>query len=304
MQLPYPPSYSNSSFTPNQADAKSPTSSSSLPSYNANPPLAAVETNASGSFPLQSAPSPPSGTFPDISMDSLASSVFKQQQQQQQQPMPLPSAPSPTTEDLAVSLSSLNASGSVTNSVVVTESKHNEPNGDDDEEEIKQEEQKEPEEGIGSNAKPEEELAASSSSTGAFSAVFDNVEAVSQADDASVAGGDLEGEGGGGRAHEGDEKIKHEEVAVEEKTEVNATANVLVQQPNTKKKKSRNDYMFANQNNHHKLIKQPGDLDGQAFQVDTLANCSVFLLDHTAQVQVDNCVDSSLFIGQSCKSYI
>lgn len=45
------------------------------------------------------------------------------------------------------------------------------------------------------------------------------------------------------------------------------------------------------------LIKKPGDINGIDFMIKDLKNCTVFLLDHTAQIQMDRCENCTFFIG-------
>lgn len=45
------------------------------------------------------------------------------------------------------------------------------------------------------------------------------------------------------------------------------------------------------------LIKKPGDIDGLQFMIKDLENCSVFLMDHTAQITVDRCKNTKFYIG-------
>lgn len=51
----------------------------------------------------------------------------------------------------------------------------------------------------------------------------------------------------------------------------------------TKKKLNRADYMFSNKTGEE-LIKKPGDVNGLDFAIRDLKDCTVYLLDHTAQV--------------------
>jgi protein XRP2 len=45
------------------------------------------------------------------------------------------------------------------------------------------------------------------------------------------------------------------------------------------------------------LVKKPGDVSGMDFAIKDLENCSVFLLDHFAQVTVDRCNNCKFYIG-------
>ena len=44
-------------------------------------------------------------------------------------------------------------------------------------------------------------------------------------------------------------------------------------------------------------IKMPGDINGIDFQIKDLENCTVILLDHTAQIQVDRCKNTKFYFG-------
>jgi len=45
------------------------------------------------------------------------------------------------------------------------------------------------------------------------------------------------------------------------------------------------------------LVKKPGSLNGYDFIIELLTDCDVFILDHTEQVQIDNCTNCRIFIG-------
>jgi protein XRP2 len=45
------------------------------------------------------------------------------------------------------------------------------------------------------------------------------------------------------------------------------------------------------------LIKMPGDINGEMFMIKDLENCTVVLLDHTAQITVDRCNNTKFYIG-------
>ena len=52
-----------------------------------------------------------------------------------------------------------------------------------------------------------------------------------------------------------------------------------------KKKINKADYEFK-QRDGEELMKKPGDIDGLAFRMMDLKNCTVYLLDHIAQVRI------------------
>jgi len=53
--------------------------------------------------------------------------------------------------------------------------------------------------------------------------------------------------------------------------------------PPTKPKLDRKNFMFVGLSDQE-LIKKPGEINGQAFKLENLTNCTVYLLDHFAQV--------------------
>ncbi|ETV95431.1 hypothetical protein H310_11301 [Aphanomyces invadans] len=61
------------------------------------------------------------------------------------------------------------------------------------------------------------------------------------------------------------------------------------------------NYTFKNKKDET-LIKAPGQIQGQPFDVADLENCQVYLLDHSDQVQVDNLVNCRVYIGPSSES--
>ena len=63
-----------------------------------------------------------------------------------------------------------------------------------------------------------------------------------------------------------------------------------------KKKLNKEDFMFR-QKKGELLVKRPGDINGIDFMIKDLEDCTVVLLDHTAQIQVDRCKGCRLFIG-------
>ena len=63
-----------------------------------------------------------------------------------------------------------------------------------------------------------------------------------------------------------------------------------------KKKLNKADFMFKQQSDQL-LVKMPGDINGIDFMIKDLDNCTVVLLDHTAQVTVDRCKNTRFFVG-------
>ena len=70
------------------------------------------------------------------------------------------------------------------------------------------------------------------------------------------------------------------------------------------------DYMMANffsfkekKNEPNPLMKVPGDIDGQVFDIADCENSTLVVMDKTEQVQIDNCKNCRIFIG-ACSSSI
>jgi hypothetical protein len=55
-----------------------------------------------------------------------------------------------------------------------------------------------------------------------------------------------------------------------------------------KKKINKADYEFKKREGEHDLTKKPGDIDGLAFRMMDLKDCTVSLYDHIAQVNSTN----------------
>ena len=68
--------------------------------------------------------------------------------------------------------------------------------------------------------------------------------------------------------------------------------------PNFGKKSNLNlsDYMFCKQNSNL-IIKPPGSIDGQQFIIEDNTNCDVYILDHIAALNVDNCINCRIVTG-------
>ncbi|KAK3241757.1 hypothetical protein CYMTET_48505 [Cymbomonas tetramitiformis] len=45
------------------------------------------------------------------------------------------------------------------------------------------------------------------------------------------------------------------------------------------------------------LIRKPGSLNGYDFIIEDLQDCDVFILDHTSQIQIDDCINCRIFVG-------
>ena len=63
------------------------------------------------------------------------------------------------------------------------------------------------------------------------------------------------------------------------------------------KKLTRADLTFKGITGQHDLIKVPGFLDGSAFKMADLKDCTVCIFDHTAQITVDRCENVNFFVG-------
>jgi protein XRP2 len=55
-------------------------------------------------------------------------------------------------------------------------------------------------------------------------------------------------------------------------------------------------YMFINLT-EQELIKRPGEVNGNTFKLSYLLDCTVWLLDHSANVYADECENSRLHLG-------
>ena len=74
------------------------------------------------------------------------------------------------------------------------------------------------------------------------------------------------------------------------------------------KKKEWRDYMMANyysfkDKKNENLVKNPGDVDGQVFDIADCDNSTLVIMDVCEQVQIDNCNNCRIFIG-ACASSI
>ena len=58
---------------------------------------------------------------------------------------------------------------------------------------------------------------------------------------------------------------------------------IIKPEPPKKKKLNKADFMFKSQKDQV-LIKKPGDINGIDFMIKDLENCTVYLLDHIAQL--------------------
>lgn len=65
----------------------------------------------------------------------------------------------------------------------------------------------------------------------------------------------------------------------------------------TKKKKlNKADYMFKDKEGET-LTKNPGDINGIMFAIKDLKDCTVYLMDHMAQITIDRCTGCTFLIG-------
>jgi protein XRP2 len=60
-------------------------------------------------------------------------------------------------------------------------------------------------------------------------------------------------------------------------------------------------YRFADKKGET-LVKKPGEVNGEAFSLMNLEDCTVKILDHSDQFQADNIKNCKLFIGPCCES--
>ncbi len=61
----------------------------------------------------------------------------------------------------------------------------------------------------------------------------------------------------------------------------------------------RNIFYTFSEKSGLQLIKKPGEIDGQPFELQRLTNCEVLLLDHIENVQADFLQSCRIFIGAS-----
>jgi len=48
---------------------------------------------------------------------------------------------------------------------------------------------------------------------------------------------------------------------------------------------------------HQTIYRLPGSVNGQQFIIQNCDNCTVYVFDHTAQIQIDDCTNCRIFIG-------
>ena len=61
-------------------------------------------------------------------------------------------------------------------------------------------------------------------------------------------------------------------------------------------KLNKKDYMFVDKDSEE-LIKFPGQIDGQSFVCRNLTNCTVYICDFNATIYIDNCSNTSFYMG-------
>lgn len=86
---------------------------------------------------------------------------------------------------------------------------------------------------------------------------------------------------------------KKEEVKEIPKVVTNPVAKAA---PPAKKKFNRADFMFKKEEGKT-LSKKPGDINGMQFKIADLENCTVFLVDHLADITIDRCKNTKFYIG-------
>ncbi|CAN0084102.1 unnamed protein product, partial [Laminaria digitata] len=69
-----------------------------------------------------------------------------------------------------------------------------------------------------------------------------------------------------------------------------------------KRKLDPKDFIFSGKQKEV-LVKEPGSIGGQQFIVEECSECDVYLLDHTAALNIDVCVDCRIFAGP-CESSV
>ena len=62
-------------------------------------------------------------------------------------------------------------------------------------------------------------------------------------------------------------------------------------------------FSFKNKKDEHDLLREPGSIDGQVFEIADSKNCTMLVLDYCEQVQIDKLVNCKVMIG-ACASSI
>ena len=63
-----------------------------------------------------------------------------------------------------------------------------------------------------------------------------------------------------------------------------------------KKKLNKEDFMFKDKKGQ-RLVKLSGEINGIDFVIKDIDNCTIMLLDHSAQITIDRCQNTKFFIG-------
>jgi protein XRP2 len=87
-------------------------------------------------------------------------------------------------------------------------------------------------------------------------------------------------------------------VAAAEKQRKRDAANVAMNAP----KLDPADFMLCKLKGQT-IIKQPGSIRGQQFIIEDCEDCTIFLLDHSATVSIDECKNCNIFVGP-CESSV
>jgi len=66
-------------------------------------------------------------------------------------------------------------------------------------------------------------------------------------------------------------------------------------------KKDEDLYSFKNKEGMT-LVRQEGELNGSGFNIANCKNCDIFILDHTAQILIDDCKNTRFFLGPCASS--
>lgn len=61
--------------------------------------------------------------------------------------------------------------------------------------------------------------------------------------------------------------------------------------------KMENYFSVKNMSNVDSIIKKPGDVDGQVFEIADCDNCIIIIMDHISQLTIDNVTSCKIFIG-------
>jgi protein XRP2 len=56
------------------------------------------------------------------------------------------------------------------------------------------------------------------------------------------------------------------------------------------------DFMLSSLS-EQEIVRQPGQINGYDFVIESLQRCNVYLLDYSAQITIDDCTECNFYIG-------